>query len=148
MLNEAQWRFLSSIRVAHLATADAKGAPHVVPVCFVVDRVTAYVTIDAKPKRAGGPPLKRVRNILENPAVALVADYYDDSDWSRLGWVMLRGQAEILDQGGEHDAAQDMLRRRYPQLRTMAIEQLPVIAIRIDRVTSWGDLASSVQRSP
>ena len=148
MLNEAQRRFLSSIQVAHLATADANGAPHVVPVCFVVDRVTAYVTIDAKPKRAGGPPLKRVRNILENPAVALVADYYDDCDWSRLGWVMLRGQAEILDQGGEHDSAQEMLRRRYPQLRTMAIEQLPVIVIRIDRVTSWGDLASSVQRSP
>ena len=148
MLNEAQRRFLSSIRVAHLATADAKGAPHVVPVCFIVDRVTAYVTIDAKPKQIGGPPLKRLRNILENPSVALVADHYDDSDWSRLGWVMLRGQAEILDQGGEHDSAQEMLRRRYPQLRTMAIEQLPVIAIRIDRVTSWGDLASSVQQSP
>jgi PPOX class probable F420-dependent enzyme len=138
MLNEDQRRFLEGRRVAHLATADADATPHVVPVCFALHENAVYVTIDQKPK---GEPrsLKRLRNIAENPAVALVVDRYDE-DWSRLGWVMLRGQAQILDNGAEHDLAQDLLRSRYPQYRLMQLAELPVIAIRIERVASWGGL--------
>ena len=138
MLSELERSFLAARRVGHLATADARGVPHVVPVCFAVAGDSAYITIDEKPKGAG--PLKRVRNILENPAVALVVDSYDE-DWTRLGWVMLRGRGEILEAGAEHDRAQALLRARYPQLRAMRIEELPVIAIRVERATSWGDLA-------
>jgi len=138
MLRDDQRRFLQSRRVGHLATADAEGAPHVVPVCFAVSGDAAYITIDQKPK--GNPrSLKRLRNIVENPATALVVDRYDE-DWSRLGWVMLRGRAEILDSGAEHDAAQELLRSRYPQYRRMQLADLPVIAIRIERATSWGEL--------
>ncbi len=143
MLSEVERRFLDARRVAHLATADARGRPHVVPVCFVAVGANAYITIDDKPKRKRGPPLKRLANIAENPAVALVADRYDDRDWSRLGWVMLRGRAEVLDQGPEHADAQRRLRARYAQMKTMALERHPVIAIRIDRVASWGDLRPS-----
>lgn len=142
MLGDAERRFLDSRRVAYLATADAGGAPHVVPVCFVVAGETVYITVDEKPKRVAGRALKRVRNILDNPRVALVADRYDDRDWSRLGWVMLRGRAEVLDAGAEHDRAQERLRRRYPPLREMAIGTQPVIAIRIESAVSWGDLSA------
>jgi PPOX class probable F420-dependent enzyme len=138
MLSTREARFVAQCRVAHLATADAQGRPHVVPVCFAVAEGSAYITIDQKPK--GDPrALKRLRNIAENPSVALVADRWDE-DWSRLGWVMLRGRGEILDAGAEHVRAQELLRQRYPQYRAMAIEGLPVIAIRIERVTGWGDL--------
>jgi PPOX class probable F420-dependent enzyme len=139
MLSDAERRFLAERRVAHLATADARAVPHVVPVCFALNQSTLYVTIDAKPKRTAGTELKRVKNILENPAVAVVVDRYDE-DWARLGWVMLRGQAEILADGAEHDHAQSLLRSRYPQLARMQIAHLPVIALRIARVTSWGNL--------
>jgi PPOX class probable F420-dependent enzyme len=140
MLNDVQRRFLNSRRVGHLATADKRGAPHVVPVCFAILENTAYITIDQKPK--GNPrALKRLRNIADNPAVALVGDRYDE-DWSRLGWVMLRGRAEILDSGAEHSMAQELLRARYPQYRAMQLADLPVIAIRIERVVSWGDLSA------
>jgi len=138
MLSEPQRRFLTARRVAHLATADRRGNPHVVPVCFAVEGNAAYVTIDEKPKGAG--PLKRVRNIRENPPVALVVDHYDE-DWSRLGWIMLRGRAEILESGAEHDRAQSLLRARYRQLGAMRIEPLPVIAIRIERASGWGNLS-------
>ena len=141
MLSPIERRFLEARRVAHLATADAGGAPHVVPVCFVVADAGVYIGIDEKPKRATGRPLKRLRNIAGNPAVALVADRYDDRDWSRLGWVMIRGRAELLHQGPEHAEAQRRLRARYAQMAAMALESLPVIAIRIERVASWGDLA-------
>ena len=139
MLSEQQARFLASCRVGHLATADARAAPHLVPVCFVVSEGTLYITIDQKPK-GDVSALKRLRNIIENPVAAFVADRWDE-DWTRLGWVMLRGPAEILADGTEHDQAQALLRSRYPQYQEMVLDDLPVIAIRIERVTSWGDLA-------
>lgn len=138
MIPDAERRFLGAARVAHLATADASGAPHVVPVCFALDDAALYVTVDEKPKRADRP-LKRLRNIAENPRAAALVDRYDE-DWRRLGWVMLRGMAEILHEGAEHDRAQDLLRARYVQYRGMDLAPLPVIALRVARVTSWGDL--------
>jgi len=138
MLSDAQRRFLDRGRVAHLATADRHGAPHLVPVCFCLDGASLYITVDEKPKRIG-IPLKRLRNIRENPAVAVTVDRWDE-DWTRLAWVMLRGSAAILSGGEEHDRAQAHLRSRYPQYRTMDLASLPVIAVRIERVLSWGAL--------
>ena len=139
MLSEPQARFLASCRVGHLATADAQAIPHLVPVCFVVSGGALYITIDQKPK-GDVRALKRLRNIAENPVASFVADRWDE-DWSRLGWVMLRGPAQILNDGAEHEQAQALLRSRYPQYRQMELSGLPVIAIRIERVTSWGDLS-------
>jgi PPOX class probable F420-dependent enzyme len=140
MLSESERRFVDSHRVAHLASADRAAHPHVVPVCFALSRETLYIAIDEKPKRGPATALKRLRNIAENPAVALVIDRYDE-DWTRLGWVMLHGQAELLDAGAEHDIAQALLQSRYPQLARMQIARHPVIAVRIERAISWGNLS-------
>ena len=140
MLTDAQRRFADAQRVGHLATADAGGVPHVVPVCYALAGANLYITIDEKPKRQQDKALKRLRNIAENPFVSFVVDRYNDGDWSRLCWLMLRGQADILQAGDEHTAAQRLLRARYVQLNHMAIERHPVIAIRIARATSWGPL--------
>jgi PPOX class probable F420-dependent enzyme len=139
MLSDAERKFLAQQRVARLATADARAQPHVMPVCFAIEGATLYITIDEKPK-ARPMALKRLRNIAENPAVALVVDRYDE-DWSHLGWVLMRGRAEILADGEEHDYAQSLLRSRYPQLKAMPITPYPVIAVRIERTTGWGDLS-------
>ena len=139
MLSGVERRFVESMRVARLATADANGIPHVVPICYALIGDDLYVTIDEKPKHPDVRAMKRLRNIEANPAVAVVVDRYDE-DWSRLAWVMLRGRADVLDHGDEHDRAQAGLRERYPQYRTMRIESLPVIALRIVRVTAWGAL--------
>jgi len=140
MLSEHEARFLASRRVGHLATADGRAVPHLVPVCFAVSEGALYITIDQKPK-GDVSALKRLRNIIENPVAAFVADRWDE-DWTRLGWVMLRGPAEILADGTEHDQAQALLRSRYPQYQEMVLDDLPVIAIRIERVTSWGNLSA------
>lgn len=141
MLTDAQRRILEFQRVGHLATADATGVPSIVPVCYALAGDNIYITIDKKPKRRRDKPLKRLRNIAENRFVSFVVDRYDDLDWSRLGWVMLRGQADILHGGAEHAQAQRLLRARYAQLIEMAIEHHPVIAIRITQATSWGSFA-------
>lgn len=140
MLSDQERTFLLDQRVGRLATADGNGAPHVLPVGYALRADTLYITIDDKPKRTSGRKLKRLQNIIENPRIAVIVDRYDE-DWSRLGWVMLRGRAEILDDGDEHDEAQALLRARYPQLIGMQIAGYPVIALRIERVTSWGDLS-------
>jgi PPOX class probable F420-dependent enzyme len=140
MLSDQQTAFLASHRVGRLATSDARGNPHVVPVCFAVEDATLYITIDEKPKRASTRPLKRLRNMMENPSVAFVADRYDE-DWQQLAWVMLRGRVDILTDGTEHDRAQVLLRERYAQYRNMQLDDLPVIALRVAQATSWGNLA-------
>jgi PPOX class probable F420-dependent enzyme len=132
--------FITGQRVGRLATADRDAVPHIMPVCFVLSGDALYITIDEKPKRQPDTKLKRLRNIAENPAVAILFDRYDD-DWMQLGWVLLHGCAEILDDGAEHDTAQVLLRTRYPQLRPMRIAHHAVIVIRITRSVSWGDLS-------
>lgn len=139
-LTDEQRAFLDAQRVARLATASAAGQPHVIPICYALAETNIYFTIDEKPKRRPGAPLKRIRNIAENARVALVVDRYDE-DWARLGWVMVRGHAEVIESGSEHTLAQARLRDRYPQLVRMQIETLPVVAIRIDEALAWGDLA-------
>lgn len=138
MLTDGQRRFLDRCRVGRLATADRTGRPHVVPVCYAIRDEALYITLDEKPKRQGVAP-KRLRNLGENPEAAVIVDHYEE-DWSRLGWIMLRGRAEILRGGEEHDAAQMLLRGRYPQYRVMDLRPLAVIALRIARVTAWGEM--------
>jgi PPOX class probable F420-dependent enzyme len=132
--------FIDGQRLAHLATADASGAPHVIPICFALVRETLYVAIDEKPKRGDPLRLRRLRNIAETRRVAIVVDVYDDRDWSRLGFVLVRGTARVLTDGQEHQQAVAALRLKYVQYRAMALEDRPVIAADIERVTKWGRL--------
>lgn len=135
MLPERERAFLLRRKIGHLATADSSGMPRVVPVCFALDVETLYTALDDKPKRTRQPG--RVRDLAANARAAFVADYYDE-DWSRLGWVMIRGEAVILDSGEEFACGCDSLRRRYAQYATMTLT--PLIAIRISVVRSWGNL--------
>ncbi|MBI1994904.1 MAG: TIGR03668 family PPOX class F420-dependent oxidoreductase [Deltaproteobacteria bacterium] len=130
--------FIRSARVAHLATADKHRQPHVVPICFVFDGKNFYSPIDDKPKRVAPRQLKRLRNIRENPRVALVIDRYAE-DWRRLAYVLIRGSAKILTKGKLHAQAVRRLRRKYPQYRRMAIDQRPLIVITTLRITAWGN---------
>jgi coenzyme F420-0:L-glutamate ligase/coenzyme F420-1:gamma-L-glutamate ligase len=139
-LSPEQAAFLVRQRVARLATADAAGAPHAVPVCFAYSGGGIFIALDDKPKDVPPARLKRVRNILENPSVALVVDRYAE-DWSLLAFVMVRGRAELVEPGTEeHASAVRLLRGKYHQYEEMRIEDNPVISIRPERVASWGAL--------
>lgn len=126
--------FLTTQPVGHLATADAGGVPHVVPVCFALVGDAVVIVIDEKPKRT--TRLKRLRNIEQNPATALVVDVYD-ADWSRLHWVMVRGPATIEPDGAGSPAALEALRDKYPQYRAMDLAGRPLIRIQPERVNEW-----------
>ena len=138
ILTAEETTFLVRKRVARLATADKSGTPYAVPVCYAYSAGSIYIALDEKPKDVSPTRLKRVRNILENPNVALIADRYDE-DWSLLAYVMARGRAELLEPGtDEQTAAVRLLRGKYHQYEQMKIEQNPVIAIRPERIASWG----------
>ena len=135
-LTSEQESLLWSTPVARLATADASGRPHVIPVCFAYDGRRIYSVLDAKPKRGSLTALRRVRNILANPQVSLVLDHYE-ADWSKLWYLLIHGQAALIEDGDEPAAAIDLLRSKYEQYREMDLEGNPVIAITPERVTGW-----------
>jgi PPOX class probable F420-dependent enzyme len=156
---EARRRFAAA-RVARLATADAAGRPHLVPVVFAVDGDRVYSVVDAKPKRTTA--LRRLANVAENPAVALLVDHYDDAEWGALWWVRAEGRGRVLepeageavgaagvagagvaaayeageaagDEAGEAARAVQLLRERYPQQHAVGA----VLAVDVQRWTGW-----------
>ena len=136
-LSQDQARWLTTAPSAHLATADASGTPHVIPVCYASDGRFLFSVLDQKPKRAQVTRLRRVRNIRENPQVSLVIDHYED-DWSRLGYILLMGTAELIFEDLEHEDAVRLLRQKYSQYRAMDVDANPVIKITPQRVVCWG----------
>jgi PPOX class probable F420-dependent enzyme len=133
-------QFIDSHRVAHLATADASHGPLVVPVCFVFDGDYFFSAIDAKRKAVSGSALRRVQNIRDNPQVTLLLDDYSE-DWNTLSYLLIHGTARILDPHSgasvTHAAAVKLLRSKYPQYRSMPIDQNPLIQIEPQRLKFW-----------
>jgi PPOX class probable F420-dependent enzyme len=126
-------RRLAGARVARLATAGGDGQPHLVPVTFAIDGDLIYTAVDHKPKKS--PNLRRLRNIRENPRVALLADHYDD-DWDVLWWVRVDGWASVVDDAQGQQNPLDVLSERYEQYREHRPAG-PVIVIQADRWKGW-----------
>lgn len=139
-LTKHEARFVQGQRVGHLATSDEEGHPYVVPICYAFDGERFYTPLDEKPKRVEANKLRRVRNIEARHEAALVIDQYAE-DWSRLGYVLVQGRADLLAPGDAlHAQALQLLRERYPQYRNMNLEAKRVIVITPTRVTSWGSM--------
>jgi PPOX class probable F420-dependent enzyme len=138
-LSAGALRLIRAARVAHLATADAAGQPLVIPICFAFDGKDFFSPIDEKPKRIAPRKLKRLRNIEENSQVSLVIDRWDE-DWRKLAYILVSGKARIVLSGQRHRTAVSLLRRKYRQYRSMAIDQRPMIVIKPLEVKVWGSL--------
>jgi len=131
---------LETARVAHLATLDAERTPHVVPICFACDGSVFYSAIDRKPKRVAPNRLARLKNIQETPQVALLVDQYDE-DWTRLWYVLVRGEAELVSASAERKRAIQRLRAKYPQYdKAMLADDAPLLRITPVRITAWGKI--------
>jgi PPOX class probable F420-dependent enzyme len=117
-------------RVARLATVGADGAPHVVPICFALDRDTLYTAVDEKPKSTRA--LTRLANIAADPRVEVLIDHWDE-DWSRLWWVRLAGRATVV---AHHDRGLELLRAKYPQYREQP-PRGPFVVVAVDSRSEW-----------
>ena len=135
MTAEQARELFASARVARLGTLGERGRPHLVPIVFALDGDRVYHAVDHKPKRTKA--LRRLENVATDPRVSLLADEYDDGDWSRLLWVRADGAARVLESGcAESTAAIALLRDRYAQYRETPPAG-PVIAIDVERWTGW-----------
>ncbi|MCU4974870.1 TIGR03668 family PPOX class F420-dependent oxidoreductase [Halobacteria archaeon AArc-m2/3/4] len=139
---------LECARVGRLATADADGNPHVVPICYALvgtpDKERVVSAIDEKPKSTRD--LQRVRDIRTNSSVAVLVDFYDE-DWSRLAWVQVRGRARVLSSGASnetdsHETAVCALESKYEQYASDAhdLRDRAILELDVDRTLSWGAL--------
>ncbi len=150
-LTTAERLLLDEARTAVLATIDPTGSPRLVPICYATLRATAgaglaiYSPLDAKPKRVADPHLlARARDIAARSAVSLLVDHWDE-DWKRLGWLRIRGRADLLEAddpagGAERARAIAALRSKYPQYADHDLEARPIVRIQPTDVSSWGAL--------
>ena len=122
---------LGGARVARFATRAPDGRPHLVPVCFAVAGDVIYHAVDHKPKATRR--LARLADLEADPRAALLADHYDDADWSALWWVRVDGTARVLD---DAPGAIDLLVARYAQYRERRPEG-PVVALDVERISGW-----------
>ena len=137
-LSAAGIDLLDRARVAHLATADQYARPHVVPIVYVWGDDQLYFPLDRKPKREDDwHMLRRVRNIETNGRVSIVVDRYDDSDWTRLAWVLIEGVATILESGEERATAATALGAKYPQYHDGSLLDRPIVRVKFDRAIEW-----------
>ena len=137
ILSPREEDFVRTQRVARMATADIDGRPFAVPVCFVSLNGCLYTPVDEKPK--SGRRLRRLRNIEENPQVALVFDHYED-DWERLAWVLIGGKASMVTDMGERAKAVAALRSKYEQYDSRELEQQQLIRENPENAANWGEV--------
>jgi pyridoxamine 5'-phosphate oxidase family protein len=98
-------------RLGRLATADADGLPHVVPVGWRYNPDTDTIDVGGRNFAAS----KKFRNVRTNPKAAFVVDDMASTDPWRPRSVMVQGRAEAIDRDGEQ-----------------------LIRITPDKIVSWG----------
>jgi len=120
------------MRVVHVATADARGVPHVIPVCAVVDQGRLYF--------ASGKTGRKIANIRANPEIAVSADEYSEV-WGRLRGVVVQGAARVHARNATFRRIRRRLYLKYPQYPAEAAigdRDSVVIEVTPRRVYAWG----------
>jgi PPOX class probable F420-dependent enzyme len=124
---------VSAARVARLATVRPDGTPHIVAVTFALDGDIVVSAVDHKPKRT--QQLQRLRNLEERPTASLLVDH-DEDDWSKLWWVRLDLDVEIVRDGPRRTHQLEPLIRKYADYR-VAAPPGPVLVMAVRSTTSW-----------
>lgn len=131
--------FIERARVARLATIDSEFKPHLVPVVFVFDGNHFFIPVDEKRKTTKPEKLRRIKNIQDNPNVALLIDEYSE-DWTRLAFIMIQGKASIMRfqiQGDiQLQQAYKKLTTKYLQYQRVGLSEMCII-IKPEKVVSW-----------
>jgi PPOX class probable F420-dependent enzyme len=130
--------FIERARIARLATIDSEFKPNLVPVVFVFDGNHFFIPVDEKRKTAKPAKLKRIRNIQDNPNVALLFDEYSE-DWTKLAFVMIQGKASIVNkiEGNiQVRQAYKKLMTKYTQYQKVGVGEMCII-IKPEKVSSW-----------
>jgi nitroimidazol reductase NimA-like FMN-containing flavoprotein (pyridoxamine 5'-phosphate oxidase superfamily) len=131
-LSGEESEFVAAARIGHLATTRRDGTPHVVPISPVLDldRLVFATETDTV----------KVRNIRDNPYVAVCFDQYDE-DWSLLKQVLVYGSPYFIETGAEFDRDRNLLYEKFTQYEDSSpIEESTsvIVEIEMERASTWG----------
>jgi PPOX class probable F420-dependent enzyme len=126
VLNPHQLNFLKKHELCRLATASKDARPHVVPVIYAMDGENLIIAIDYK--------TKKLKNLRENPRVALVVDEYSPNRA-----VMVEGECEILERGKEYLRLLQILFDKFAYYRNnpWGEGESPILKIKPAKAVSW-----------
>jgi pyridoxamine 5'-phosphate oxidase family protein len=113
--------YLRENKLGRLATADADGQPHAIPVTYAFNEDEDTIDVGGLNFGAG----KKWRDVEENPKVAFLVDDVIGPP-RRARAVEIRGKAELHETGGE------AINPRFPSFGPQFIR------IRPTRIVSWG----------
>jgi nitroimidazol reductase NimA-like FMN-containing flavoprotein (pyridoxamine 5'-phosphate oxidase superfamily) len=131
-LSGEETEFVASARVGHLATTRRDGTPHVVPISTVLDLDRLIFATETN--------TVKVRNIRDNPFVAICFDEYDE-DWSLLKQVLIYGAPYFIETGMEFARDRNLLYEKFTQYETASpIEEASslIVEVEIERASTWG----------
>jgi len=125
MFSDSETKFLKSQWVCRIATASSDGWPHNVPVGFVFDGKSFYVSSD--------PGAKKLRNMAENNRVCIIIDVPAKPRRA----VMVQGFATLFERGDEFERINELVSKQWGGKKWKEGEQ---VAVRIDptKKASWG----------
>lgn len=126
MLKAREMRFLQTHELCRLATSSKGGRPHVVPVIYALDGEDIIIAVDYK--------TKKLKNLRENPKMALVVDEYRPNRG-----LMVEGDCEILERGKEYLRLLRILFDRFVFYRRnpWGEGESPILKIRPTKVVMW-----------
>jgi nitroimidazol reductase NimA-like FMN-containing flavoprotein (pyridoxamine 5'-phosphate oxidase superfamily) len=119
-------------RVCRVATVNAEGIPHVVPVCHIFHDGRIYF--------GSARDATKVKNLETNPHATVSVDSYSDA-WSALRGVMVQGTARVIGRGGRFRALRARLYRKYPQYpgeAALGESDSVIVEVTPTRVFAWG----------
>jgi PPOX class probable F420-dependent enzyme len=131
-LNKKLSQLMERERVCRVATVNAEGVPHLVPVCPALR--------DGKIYFGSGRDGRKVKNIEANGRCTVTVDLYTE-EWSSLRGVMVQGRAALIAKGPRFRRARALLYRKYPQYETdAALDEKDSVIIEVTptSVFSWG----------
>jgi len=119
--------FLKSNEICRLATASKAGIPQVTPVMYAMDGTGFVIAVDYG--------AKKLKNVKENPNVALVVDRLRPTRA-----VTVEGICNVHERGAEYLRLLDLLMARFEFYRKnpWGEGESPILRITPNKAVSWG----------
>ena len=126
VLGKRELDYMGKHELCRLATASKDARPHVVPVIYALDRDSIVVAVDYG--------TKKLKNLRDNPRVALVVDEYSPN-----GGLMVEGRCEILERGSEYLRLLKVLFDRFEFYRRnpWGEGESPILKIHPEKCVFW-----------
>ena len=119
--------FLRANEVCRLATVSKEGRPQVTPVIYAMDGANFVIAVDYG--------AKKLKNVRDNPNVALVVDVFRPNRA-----VTVEGVCQVYERGPEYLRLLDLLMKKFETYRKnpWGEGESPIFKIAPTKAVSWG----------